>query len=286
VGETTPKETNEKALATMMVGRDVELEVKKEPAEPGSPVLQVRDLTVLDDRGNIAVDGISFDVRAGEIFAVAGVQGNGQTELVEAITGMRHPIAGTVLLLDKDVTRSGPRRMFAAGVAHIPEDRQEDGMVVSFPIKDNLVLNSFTESPFSSGIRLNRGEIDRSARELIEQYDVRTTSIEAAASTLSGGNQQKLIVAREFSQAQTLLVASQPTRGLDVGSIQYIHAQIISKRDEGVALMIVSSELDEVLSLGDRIAVMYGGRIVGLLDRKDATRERVGLLMAGSKETA
>jgi len=286
VGETTPKETNEKALATMMVGRDVELEVKKEPAEPGSPVLQVRDLTVLDDRGNIAVDGISFDVRAGEIFAVAGVQGNGQTELVEAITGMRHPIAGTVLLLDKDVTRSGPRRMFAAGVAHIPEDRQEDGMVVSFPIKDNLVLNSFTESPFSSGIRLNRGEIDRSARELIEQYDVRTTSIEAAASTLSGGNQQKLIVAREFSQAQTLLVASQPTRGLDVGSIQYIHAQIISKRDEGVALMIVSSELDEVLSLGDRIAVMYGGRIVGLLDRKDATRERLGLLMAGSKETA
>jgi simple sugar transport system ATP-binding protein len=198
---------------------------------------------------------------------------------------MRHPVAGTVLLDGADVTRSGPRRMFETGVAHIPEDRQEDGMVVSFPIKDNLVLNSYTEAPFSSGIRLNRDAIERSARELVRQYDVRTPSIEAPASTLSGGNQQKLIVAREFSQAQKLLIAAQPTRGLDVGSIQYIHAQIVSKRDEGVALMIVSSELDEVLSIGDRIAVMYAGKIVGTLDRKDATREKVGLLMAGVKET-
>jgi simple sugar transport system ATP-binding protein len=286
VGQTTPKETSEQALATMMVGRDVRLEVEKKPAEPGPPVLKVTDLTVLDDRGNIAVKEISFDVRAGEILAVAGVQGNGQTELVEAITGMRHPVTGTVFLGDMDVTRSGPRKMFEAGVAHIPEDRQEDGMVVAFPIKDNLVLNSYTESPFSSGIKLNRGEIDRSAKELVQQYDVRTTSIEAPASTLSGGNQQKMIVAREFSQAQTLLIAAQPTRGLDVGSIQYIHDQIVSKRDEGIALLIVSSELDEVLALGDRIAVMYGGEIVGLLDRKDATRERVGLLMAGAKESA
>ena len=282
VGSTTPGETTEQKLATMMVGHDVQLEVEKGPSSPGERVLEVKDLVVLDDRNHVVVDGISLDVRAGEIVAVAGVQGNGQTELVESITGMRHPIAGSIHLSGDDVTRSGPRQLFDAGVAHVPEDRQEDGLVSTFPIKDNLVLNSYTEAPFSSGIRLNRDVIDRTARELVEEYDVRTPSIEAAASTLSGGNQQKLIVAREFSQSDKLLIAAQPTRGLDVGSIQYIHAQIVAKRDEGLAVLIVSSELDEVLALGDRIAVMYQGKIVGLLDRKDADREKIGLLMAGA----
>ena len=282
VGSTTPKETNEQKLATMMVGRDVQLEVTKDPSTPGAPVLEVKDLVVMDDRQHVVVDGVSLEVRAGEIVAVAGVQGNGQTELVEAITGMRSPIGGTVLLQGKDVTGVGPRKLFDAGVAHVPEDRQEDGLVSTFPIKDNLVLSSYSEAPFSSGIRLNRDVIEATAGKLVEEYDVRTPSIEAAASTLSGGNQQKLIVAREFSQSDTLLIAAQPTRGLDVGSIQYIHAQIISKRDEGVGVLIVSSELDEVLALGDRIAVIYQGKIVGLLDRKDADREKLGLLMAGA----
>ncbi|MGH2753142.1 MAG: ABC transporter ATP-binding protein, partial [Actinomycetota bacterium] len=283
VGDTTPKETTEQKLATMMVGRDVRLEVEKTESAPGAPVLQVKDLSVLDDRDHVVVDGVSLEVHAGEIVAVAGVQGNGQTEFVEAITGMRHPIGGTILLDGKDMTRAGPRKLFEAGMAHVPEDRQEDGLVTSFPIKDNLVLNSYTKAPFSSGIKLNRDAIRGSATRLVEEYDVRTTSIDAAASTLSGGNQQKLIVAREFSQSDKLLIASQPTRGLDVGSIQYIHAQIVAKRDEGVALLIVSSELDEVLALGDRIAVMYQGKIVGVLDRKDADRHKLGLLMAGSK---
>jgi simple sugar transport system ATP-binding protein len=282
VGSTTPKEATEQTLATMMVGRDVQLEVTKDASTPGEPVLEVSDLVVMDDRQHVVVNGVSLEVRAGEIVAVAGVQGNGQTEFVEAITGMRSPIGGTVLLKGKDVTGVGPRKLFDAGVAHVPEDRQEDGLVTSFPIKDNLVLSSYSEAPFSSGIKLNLDVIEATAGKLVEEYDVRTPSIQAAASTLSGGNQQKLIVAREFSQSDTLLVASQPTRGLDVGSIQYIHAQIVSKRDEGVAVLIVSSELDEVLALGDRIAVIYQGKIVGLLDRKDADRDKLGLLMAGA----
>ncbi|MGI8774999.1 MAG: ABC transporter ATP-binding protein [Actinomycetota bacterium] len=283
VGSATPAETTEQELATMMVGREVQLEVPKDKPEPGAPVLEVRDLHVLDDRGQIAVDGVSFNVRAGEILGVAGVQGNGQTELVEAITGMRKPASGTILIDGKDVTGRSPRALFNEGVAHVPEDRQGDGLVTSFPIKDNLVLNSFSEKPFARGLRINRGAVKESAEALVDEYDIRTTSIDATASTLSGGNQQKLIVAREFSQAKRLLIAAQPTRGLDVGSIQYIHAQVVAKRDEGVAVVIVSSELDEVLSLGDRIAVMYQGRIADILERENATREECGLLMAGSK---
>lgn len=282
VGSTTPAETNEQSLATMMVGREVEFEVTKTPSVPGAPMLEVRDLRVLDDRGQLAVDGVSFEVCAGEILAVAGVQGNGQTELVEAITGMRKPIGGTILVDGEDVTGGSPRELFNQGVAHVPEDRQGDGLVTSFPIKDNLVLNSYAEKPFARGIRINRAAVKRSAEKLVDQFDIRTTSIETPASTLSGGNQQKLIVAREFSQAEKVLIAAQPTRGLDVGSIQYIHAQVVAKRDEGAAIVIVSSELDEVMSLGDRIAVMYQGKIAGILSHEEASREVCGLLMAGS----
>jgi ABC-type uncharacterized transport system ATPase subunit len=286
VGSVDPKETTEQQLATMMVGREVQLEVTKDDAEPGAPVLVVEDLEVLDDRQQQVVAGVAFEVRAGEIVALAGVQGNGQTELVEAVAGMRKVAGGHVRIGNNDVTGHSPRSIFKEGVAHIPEDRQEDGLIESFPIKDNMVLNSYWRAPYSKGIAVDRDAIQRDAERLREEFDVRATSVDAPASTLSGGNQQKVIVAREFSHADKLLIASQPTRGLDVGSIQYIHAQIVAKRDEGKAVLLISSELDEVLALADRIVVMYQGRIVGTLERKDATREKIGLLMAGSEVTA
>jgi len=281
VGSTTPEETNEQQLAEMMVGRSVQLTVDKEPATPGDTVLEVSGLEVLDDRMQRSVRGVGFEVRSGEILAIAGVQGNGQTELIEGITGMRAVEAGTVRLNGKDVTGSSPKHLFGLGMAHVPEDRQEDGLVSSFPIKDNLILNTYENSPFSKGLVMNREAINSSAEKLVEEFDVRTPSIDVKASALSGGNQQKVIVAREFSHANKLLIASQPTRGLDVGSIQYIHGQIVAKRNEGTAVVIVSSELDEILALGDRIAVMYDGSIIGVLDRSEATREKCGLLMAG-----
>ncbi|MGH2751464.1 MAG: ABC transporter ATP-binding protein [Actinomycetota bacterium] len=286
VGSTTPQETNEHELAEMMVGRSVELTVSKTPARPGEPILEVADLEILDDRMHRAVKSVSFEVRSGEILAIAGVQGNGQTELVEGITGMRSVERGRVTLNGKSVTGTSPKRLFGMGMAHVPEDRQEDGLVISFPIKDNLILNSYENEPYATGWVMNRQAIDEGAEKLVKEYDVRTPSIEVAASALSGGNQQKVIVAREFSHSNNVLIASQPTRGLDVGSIQYIHGQIVAKRDEGAAVVIVSSELDEVLALGDRVAVMYDGAIIDVLDRSEATRERVGLLMAGSKKQA
>jgi simple sugar transport system ATP-binding protein len=281
VARTTPAETNEQELAAEMVGRRVALEVDKTPADPQRAVLSVGNLVVADDRGQIAVREASFDVRAGEILAVAGVQGNGQTELIEAITGMRPVSSGVVSLDGRDVTGTSPRRLFDAGLAHVPEDRQKHGLITSFSIKHNLVLNTFRRKPFSERFVISRSAIDDRARRLVRDFDIRTSSIDAPASTLSGGNQQKVIVAREFTHSSKVLVASQPTRGLDVGSIQYIHAQIVSKRDEGVAVLLVSSELDEVMALADRIAVMCRGRIVGLLDGAEATREAVGRLMAG-----
>jgi ABC-type uncharacterized transport system ATPase subunit len=282
VGTTAPAETTEGNLATMMVGHEVKLEVTKTPAEPGTPVLQVADLEVFDDRGQRGVTGVSFDVRAGEILAIAGVQGNGQTELVEAITGLRPATSGKVLLEGLDVTGASAKKLFRRGVAHVPEDRQTDGLVISFPIKDNLVLNMYDRPPYARGIVIDREAVVTAATKLVSEFDIRATSIEAPVSTLSGGNQQKVIVAREFSHSNKLLIASQPTRGLDVGSIQYIHAQIVSKRDEGAGVLLVSSELDEIMALADRIAVMYQGSIVGILERKDATRHNIGLMMAGS----
>jgi len=286
VGHTTPDETDEQALASMMVGHDVKLVVDKAPATPGEPVLAVDNLVVGDDRGQRVVDGVSFEVRAGEIVALAGVQGNGQTELVEALTGMRPPRSGSVRFDGRDVTGWPPDDLFRAGLAHVPEDRQRDGLIGSFTVSSNLVLNQIEERPFSRRLRIDRGAVRKHAEELVEQFDVRTASVQSAASTLSGGNQQKVIIAREFFHADRLLVLSQPTRGLDVGSIQYIHRQVVAKRDEGVGVLLNSSELDEVLALADRVAVIYRGRIVGVLDREEASRERVGLLMAGAVEEA
>jgi general nucleoside transport system ATP-binding protein len=284
VGSTTPDQASEGSLASMMVGREVILEVEKEAAQPGEVVLEVEDLSVRDDRHLLAVDGVSLQVRAGEVLGVAGVQGNGQTELVEALTGLRKVEGGQVTILGRDTTTASPREVTETGCAHIPEDRQRDGLVLSLSVADNMVLNTYYLSPFTRGFILQHDEIEKAAQERVEQFDVRTPGISVPVSNLSGGNQQKVIVAREFSRPIKLLIAAQPTRGLDVGSVEYIHSRIIQKRDEGCAVLLLSTELEEVMSLSDRIAVMFKGKIIAVLDAKEATLERLGLLMAGIRE--
>ncbi len=281
VGSAKPAEASQQSLAQMMVGRPVDLEVDKTPATPGAPVLEIAGLSVADDRGHAAVRDLDLVVHAGEIVAIAGVQGNGQTELVEAITGLRRPAAGTIRISGQEV-KPDPRRVFEAGVAHVPEDRLEEGLIPAFTIAENLVLNTYYLKPFADGLRLHRDAIMATATELVEQFDVRTPSVFNEVGNLSGGNQQKVIVAREFTRPIKLLVAAQPTRGLDVGSIEYIHGRVVEKRDDGTAVLIVSTELDEVMALGDRIAVMYQGRIVAILDPSEATPERLGLYMGGA----
>ena len=282
VGTTTPAEATEESLAAMMVGRPVSLIVEKDEAKPRDVVLDIDDLVVKDDRGHITVDGVDLQVRAGEIVAIAGVQGNGQTELVEAITGMRPVLAGSIKIAG-DVVRLTPRSVLEAGVAHVPEDRLEDGCVPGFSIAENLVLNTYYRPPYSHGVQLDREAIQDSAAGLIKDFDVRTPSVFNRIGNLSGGNQQKVIIAREFSRPVKLLIAAQPTRGLDVGSIEYIHKRIVAKRDEGAAVLIVSTELDEVFALADRIAVMYQGKVVDILDPETATPQQLGLLMGGSR---
>jgi simple sugar transport system ATP-binding protein len=235
---------------------------------------------VNDDRGHQAVNAVSLEVHAGEILGIAGVAGNGQSELVEALTGLRKPSGGQVTLDGKDVTGAGPRALYDAGLAHVPGDRQEHGLVLSFPLTDNLVLTGYHRPPFRRGPVRNEAAVDQRAEELVAQYDIRTPSAHVEAATLSGGNQQKTVVAREFSRDIRALVLDQPTRGLDVGSIEFIHRQIVAKRDEGVAVLLVSAELDEIMEISDHIAVMYRGQIVATLDGRTADREEVGLLMA------
>ncbi len=286
VGSTGPKQTSEEELAAMMVGRAVRLEVEKGPASPGEPVLQVDALSVHNERGQVAVDDVSFEVRAGEVLGVAGVQGNGQTELVETITGLRSPVAGRILIGGRDLTGASPRKVHRAGAGHVPEDRIGDGLVLAFSVADNLVLNTYDVKPFARrGVRDERA-VEDAAENRVKDFDIRTPSIDAPVAHLSGGNQQKVIVARELSRPITLLVASQPTRGLDVGSTSYIHQRIVRARDGGTAVLLVSPELDEVLSLSDRIAVMYRGRMVAILAAAEASREEVGLLMAGAAPAA
>ena len=283
VGTVKPKDVNPEKLATMMVGRKVNLVILKKAAEPKEPVLVVKNLHVDNEQHHPAVRGISFDVRAGEVLGIAGVQGNGQTELVYALTGLLPIQSGEVYIHDQILKHSTPRNILERGVAHIPEDRQRHGLVLSFPIYDNMVLCTYYQPPFAKGMVLQEKTIFDNAEALVEQYDVRTPSIFVNASTLSGGNQQKVIVAREFSRPIKLLIASQPTRGLDVGSIEYIHGRIIAKRDEGTAVLLVSSELDEILALSDRIAVVYRGEIVDIVPAAGISKEYLGLLMAGIK---
>ncbi len=281
VGSTTPEESNERSLAAMMVGREVILTVPKEPAQPKDVVLDVQNLRVMSDQNTLAVEDLSFQVHAGEILGIAGVQGNGQTELVEALTGLRKVVRGTIRLGDRGITNASPRVITEAGTAHIPEDRQRDGLVLSYPIAENIVLNTYYQPPVSKGIVMQEDVIVERAQRLVDEYDVRTPNVFTRAGNLSGGNQQKVIVARELSRPVKLTIASQPTRGLDVGSIEYIHSQLVRIRDQGSAVLVVSAELDEVMALADRIMVMFDGRIMGIIPAEEATKEDLGLLMAG-----
>jgi simple sugar transport system ATP-binding protein len=280
VGQLGPAASDQE-LASLMVGRAVELQVRKGPAKPGEVTLDVRDLTVRDDRGEVAVDGVSFEVRAGEILGVAGVQGNGQTELCEALMGLRPTAAGSVHLGGQDIAHATPRQRLRSGTGYIPEDRQEDGLVPDFSVAENLVLDVYDRPPYASGIALDLDAIRTTAQARVEQFDIRTTSVFTSAGTLSGGNQQKVILAREIGRDLRLLLASQPTRGLDVGSIEFVHRRLVQQRDQGVAVLIISSELDEIYALADRIAVMYEGRITAFRP-PTVSRDELGLLMAGA----
>jgi general nucleoside transport system ATP-binding protein len=283
VGTTTPEESDERDLAAMMVGREVILTVPKEPREAEKVILSVEGLYVRGEHDKMAVAGVTFDVRGGEIVGVAGVQGNGQTELVEALTGLRAADSGRITIGGVDVTNASPRTITEAGTAHIPEDRQQDGLVLAYPIMQNLILNTYYQPPIAKGIVIQEEAMRERAERLVDEYDVRTPSVLTPVRNLSGGNQQKVIVARELSNPVKLTIASQPTRGLDVGSIEYIHTQLVKKRDDGGAVFVVSAELDEVLSLADRILVMYEGKIMGVVPAKTATKEALGLMMAGVK---
>ena len=284
-GTTTPALATESQLAAMMVGREVILTVEKAPQKVGDVVLKVENLQVMDERMYMCVAGLSLEVRAGEILGVAGVQGNGQTELVEAITGLRPALSGKIEILGHDTTTSTPRQIIESGVAHVPEDRQKHGLVMSYPLMDNLVLSTYYRPPFAhNGFLLQNKAIDENGRRLIAEFDVRAPSEYALAGTLSGGNQQKLIVAREFSRPSKLVIAAQPTRGLDVGSTEFIHQRLVKRRDSGCAILLISVELDEILALSDRIAVLYKGQIIDTLPADKATPEHLGLLMAGVRK--
>jgi len=270
----------EAELATLMVGRSVNLVVDRPVARPAGTVLGVRDLVVADDRGQRTVAGVSFEVAGGEIVALAGVQGNGQEELVESLLGLRQPVSGSVEMKGTDIAGESVDQILGRGVGYVPEDRQHDGIVSGFTVAENLVLDQFHRDEFSRGLSLRLDRIATNARSRVEEFDIRTSSPQAIASTLSGGNQQKVVLAREMSRPLTLLVASQPTRGVDVGAQEFIHKRIVDERDRGTAVVIVSTELDEVLGLADRILVMYRGQIIGELPG-GATRDEVGLMMAG-----
>ncbi len=282
-----PSETDSAQLANMMVGRQVILTVDKKDHEATEEVLRVEGITVRDQRDLETVHNVSFSVRGGEVLGIAGVQGNGQTELSEALTGLRTPTGGKVTIDGRDLTGKPPRVITEAGLAHIPEDRQRHGLVLSYTIADNMALCDYYHPPFSQHGVLQPKALDENARKLIKAFDVRTPSAFVNAGKLSGGNQQKVIVARELSRPVKLVIANQPTRGLDVGSIEYIHSEIIKMRDRGVAVLLISAELDEIMALSDRIAVMYRGQIVAIVETKKTTREQLGLWMAGAHvETA
>jgi general nucleoside transport system ATP-binding protein len=280
VGEASPTSSSAE-LASMMVGRPVSLDIEKEPRTPGDEILAVRNLRVVDQAGQVTVDDVTFSVRAGEIYALAGVQGNGQTELTEALVGLEHVQSGTVTLEGRDVTRAGIDAMIGLGVGYVPEDRLHDGLVSSFSVSENLVLDLYHRAPFSKGISLDLARIRENAEDRIEEFDVRTSSIDHTAATLSGGNQQKVVLARELSRPLKLLIVAQPTRGLDVGSMEFVHRRIVAERDNGAAVVVISTELDEVLGLADRIGVMYRGKIIGEMPG-GADPAEIGLLMAGT----
>ena len=281
--ETTPREhATEAGLARSMVGREVLLRVEKKPAEPGDTLLEVEDLTVSDDRGLEAVRGISFAVRSGEIVGIAGVDGNGQTELIDALTGLRHPTGGHVRVRGQDLSRATAREALDAGMGHIPEDRHRRGLVLDFNLAENLVLHDYGKEPFSRLGWVSPRRWLRWARGLLREFDVRGGGPTTRAGSLSGGNQQKVVVAREVARDPSVLIAAQPTRGLDVGAIEFVHRRLVEQRDAGKAVLLVSLELDEILSLSDRILVLYEGRIVAEF-APDVSEEEIGIAMIGGR---
>ncbi|SMO55538.1 ABC transporter ATP-binding protein [Melghirimyces algeriensis] len=276
-------ETDENQLASMMVGREVSFAVDKEEAKPDRTVLSIKDLHVLNSRKMEAVKGLDLDVRAGEIVGIAGVDGNGQTELLEAITGLRKVQSGSIQLNEQEISNLKPRSVTKKGVGHIPEDRHRRGLVLDFSVSENMVLQTYYQPPFSKVFNMNYKNVDQYAQKLVQEFDVRTPDIYTPSRALSGGNQQKAIIAREVDRDPDLLIAAQPTRGLDVGAIEFIHKRLIEQRDKGKAVLLMSLELEEVLKLSDRIAVIYEGTIVGWVDPANTSEEEVGLLMAGRK---
>jgi general nucleoside transport system ATP-binding protein len=283
IGTVTVSETNPNELASLMVGREVTFTTEKIEAIPKHDVFTIENLHVKDSRGLGAVNGLDLTVRAGEIVGIAGVDGNGQSELIEAITGLRKIESGTVKLNGKEITKLSPRKITESGIAHIPQDRHKHGLVLDFPIGENMVLQTYYQEPNSKMGVLNFKNIYKKARTLIEEFDVRTPSEYTPARALSGGNQQKAIIGREVDRNPDLLIAAQPTRGLDVGAIEFIHKRLIEQRDNGKGVLLVSFELDEIMNVSDRIAVIYEGKIVAIVNPKETTEQELGLLMAGSK---
>jgi simple sugar transport system ATP-binding protein len=281
IGTVKTSETDQEELARMMVGREVLLQVEKDEADLGEVLVEVEGLKAHDDRGIEALKSVSFQIQAGEILGIAGVEGNGQTELVEVLTGLRSATNGNYRLQGENLFNQNSRNIKEAKVAHIPEDRHKHGLVLNYTVEDNLVLGYHYRKPFASGLNLNFSKLAEHAERLIPEYDIRPRNKEALARSLSGGNQQKVIVAREFALNPEFLIASQPTRGVDVGAIEFIHRRIIEQRDQRKAVLLIAAELPEIISLSDRIAVMYEGEIVGIVDAKDATEEKLGILMAG-----
>jgi general nucleoside transport system ATP-binding protein len=282
VATTAPAQSSPADLAQLMVGRPVLLRVEKGTAHPGEAVLRVEGLTVEGDHHQVAVDDVSLEVRAGEIVGVAGVEGNGQNELVEALTGLRRARAGRIVLQGRDIAHDSTRRVLMAGVGTIPADRHRMGAILEFSVADNLVLSDFDREPFARGLARRLKAVWDNAVRVIRSFDIRAESPGQPLGSLSGGNQQKVVVARELDSKPRVLIASQPTRGVDVGSIEFIHRQIVQRRDEGLAVLLVSSELDEILSLADRVAVIYRGRVVAVLEGQAIESDRIGLLMAGA----
>ena len=283
--ETIPREgATEAGLARSMVGREVLLRVEKRPSQPGEPLLQVEDVVVRDDRGLEAVRGVSFEVRAGEIVGIAGVDGNGQTELIDSLTGLRHPVSGSIRIGGEELSRASARGALDAGLGHIPEDRQRRGLVLDFNLAENLVLHDYGKEPFSKLGWVNPRRWFRWARGRLQEFDVRGGGPTTRAGSLSGGNQQKVVIAREVSRNPSVLIAAQPTRGLDVGAIEFVHRRLVEQRDAGKAVLLVSLELEEIVSLSDRILVLYEGRIVAEFP-PDVSEEEIGIAMIGGRRS-
>ncbi|ASW43206.1 ABC transporter ATP-binding protein [Clostridium isatidis] len=284
IGTVDVKSTTEAEMAKMMVGRQVSFKVEKQEAKPKEEVLKVENLSVKNNKKVLGLKNFSLSVRKGEIVGIAGVEGNGQTELVEAITGMRPVEEGKIVFNGKDITNSSIRERIDLGIAHIPEDRHKRGLILDYTIEDNMVLKAYKNKPFSKNGLINREKITMHANDIIENFDVRSgEGGKSIARSLSGGNQQKAIIGREVVSDPDLLIAVQPTRGLDVGSIEYIHKRLVEQRDNGKAVLLVSLELDEILNVSDRIAVVNNGELIGIIDAKEADENKVGLMMAGIK---